>query len=125
MVAGGHLRATDAQHQPVQLKGIAQGQVPKISFKVESATVIAAQRVKVRKLLQELGLPAKPGEELSSAERVVSTLSALAAARIIEPEATRVTLPSRTLQNAAEARERLKEVKAMIEKSLKKGPIVV
>ena len=34
-------------------------------FKVESATVSAAQRIQIRKVLQKVGLTAKQGEELA------------------------------------------------------------
>ena len=34
-------------------------------FKVESATVSAAQRIQIRKVLQKVGLSAKQGEELA------------------------------------------------------------
>ncbi len=50
----------------------------KLSFRVESTTVTAAQRIKVRRVLQELGLPAKTGEELAGAEKVVPMLRSLA-----------------------------------------------
>jgi hypothetical protein len=78
LLAGGHLRATDPSGQPVQVKSLPQGQVTKLSFRVESTTVTAAQRIKVRKVLQELGLPAKTGEELAGAEQLIPTLRALA-----------------------------------------------
>jgi len=50
----------------------------KVIFKVESATVTTAQRIQVRKLLQKVGLAAKPGEELSFVPQFLQKMLELA-----------------------------------------------
>jgi hypothetical protein len=49
----------------------------------------------------------------------------LAAAKLLEPKAVRVTLPSSTLHDEAEARKWLSQVEEMVLEQLKTGPVVV
>ena len=78
LLASGHLRAADRDGQPVEPKSLSQGHITRTTFRQESATVTTGQRLKVRKVLQELGLPVTPGEEHNGAERVVAILRELA-----------------------------------------------
>ena len=73
----GHIRAT---HKGVQLK---QGQLDqaKISvsdFRVETITIDARARIKLRKLFQSAGIPCKPNEELIAAGQFLVHLAGLA-----------------------------------------------
>jgi hypothetical protein len=49
----------------------------------------------------------------------------LAAAKLLEPKAVRVALPSSTIHNEAEARKWLCQVEEMVLEQLKNGPVVV
>ena len=49
----------------------------------------------------------------------------LAAAKLLEPKAAKVTLPSGTLHDEAEARKWLSQVEKMVLEKLKTGPVVV
>lgn len=80
-----HLRVTDAQGQRVDMRKLPQGQIGRQHFKVESVTVSAAQKIHVRKVLQEAGLPARAGEELAGAGELLTTLRELAEAAGGEP----------------------------------------
>ena len=80
LVVSGHLCATDKDRNPVELSRLTQSQVTRTSFKTESATVTAGQRLKVRKLLQDLGLPTTPGEESNGVAQAVPILRQLAEA---------------------------------------------
>ena len=66
LLVGGLIRAQDEKGQPVDLKELERRSIGKALFKVEAASVSTAQRIQVRKVLQKLGLNAKPGEELAS-----------------------------------------------------------
>ncbi len=80
----GHIRVT---HKGVQLK---QGQLDqaKISvsdFRVETVTIDARARIKLRKLFQGAGIPCKPNEEPTSAGQFLAHLSDLADRACGEP----------------------------------------
>ena len=62
LVAAGLVRASK-NGQPVPLKQITQGQIGVIDFVSEGVTVSVTHRMGVRKILTELGLQFKPGEE--------------------------------------------------------------
>jgi hypothetical protein len=92
LLATGHLLATDKDGKPVELKKLTQGQITRTSFKQESVTVTPSQKIKVRKLLQELGLSNAPGEETNSSEKAVGILQELGRSAGGEPP--RPELPS-------------------------------
>ncbi|HEC60840.1 MAG TPA: BREX system P-loop protein BrxC, partial [bacterium] len=58
------IRARDERGRAIDPGQLERKQIGKAEFKVESVTVTASQRIQVRKLLQQVGCPAKPGEEL-------------------------------------------------------------
>jgi hypothetical protein len=65
LVVAGLIRAQDEKGQTIDPKDLERKIIGKTMFKVESATVTAAQRIQIRKLLQKVGLTAKQGEELA------------------------------------------------------------
>ena len=73
----GHLRATTngTPHKPGQLD---QAKVSSTDFRVESATIDARQRLKVRKLFTTAGVAYKPSEEVAAAGELMAKLSDLA-----------------------------------------------
>ncbi len=73
----GHLRATASGMllKPGQLD---HAKVPAVDFRVESATVDARQRIKVRKLFQMAGVDCGPNEEASTASEFLIRLDELA-----------------------------------------------
>ena len=79
LVAGNTVRA-ERNGQPLVAKQIVQSQIGVIEFKNEAVVITAAQRIGVRKLIQDLGLPVKSGEEAQALPLVLEKLSELAAA---------------------------------------------
>ncbi|MEI7922412.1 MAG: BREX system P-loop protein BrxC, partial [Planctomycetota bacterium] len=65
LVVAGLVRATNEQGKALDCKEIERKAIGKIAFKVESSTVTTAQRIQVRKLLQQLEIKFNPGEESS------------------------------------------------------------
>lgn len=65
LLVAGLIRAQDEKGQTIDPKDLERKVIGKSMFKVESATVSAAQRIQVRKVLQKVGLTAKQGEELA------------------------------------------------------------
>lgn len=65
LLVAGLVRAQDEKGQTIDPKDLERKVIGKTMFKVESATVSAAQRIQVRKVLQKVGLTAKQGEELA------------------------------------------------------------
>ncbi|MBI4317923.1 MAG: BREX system P-loop protein BrxC [Chloroflexi bacterium] len=78
LLVAGLIRAHDERGQVVDPKALERRVIGKTMFKVESAIVTAAQRIQVRKLLQKVGLNAKPGEELSSVPALLQKMLELA-----------------------------------------------
>ena len=66
LLVAGLIRAHDERGQALDPKDMERKAIGKTVFKVESATVSAAQRIEIRKLMQKAGIPAKQGEELSN-----------------------------------------------------------
>ncbi len=77
LVAAGFVRAT-RNGQPAGAKEIPQGQIGVVDFAREGVTVSAGQRIAVRKLLADLGLPVKPNEEVAALGKVLERLTMLA-----------------------------------------------
>ena len=65
LLVAGVIRAQDERGQTIDPKDLERKIIGKTIFKVESATVSAAQRIQIRKVLQKVGLTAKQGEELA------------------------------------------------------------
>ena len=78
LLVAGLIRAQDEKGQSIDLKGLERKAIGKSLFKVESASVSAAQRIQIRKLLQKVGLAAKQGEELVLIPQFLSLVKALA-----------------------------------------------
>lgn len=65
LLVAGLIRALDDKGQTIDPKDLERKAIGKTMFKVESATVSAAQRIQIRKVLQKIGPTPKPGEELA------------------------------------------------------------
>lgn len=65
LVVSGHLRASQSG-QPVEAKYLDRQKISVVDFRSENITITAAQRLAVRKLLQDVGIPCKPGEEANA-----------------------------------------------------------
>lgn len=78
LVAASVVRA-EKNGQVTPLRQIAQSQIGVLEFRSETKIVSASQRIQVRKLIQEMGLPVKPGEEGEAIPRVLQRLLDLAA----------------------------------------------
>jgi len=78
LVAAGVVRA-ERNNQVTPLKQIAQSQIGVLEFRSETKIVTALQRIQVRKLIQDMGLPVKNGEEAEAIPRVLQRLADLAA----------------------------------------------
>ena len=77
LFGAGHLRAVvnGVALRPPQLD---QAKVPNTDFRVESATIDARQRLKLRKLFQTAGIDCRPNEEAAAAGRLLARLHELA-----------------------------------------------
>ena len=78
LLIAGLTRAQDERGQPLDPKELERKTIGKVMFKVESATVTAAQRIQIRKLLQKVGLSAKQGEELACIPQFLQKMVELA-----------------------------------------------
>ncbi len=78
LLVAGLVRAQDDHGKAIDPGALERKAIGKATFKVESATVTAAQRIQVRKLLQKLGIAARPGEESAHAAAFLEKLNALA-----------------------------------------------
>lgn len=78
LVAAGVVRA-ERNNQVTPLKQIAQSQIGVLEFRSETKIVTATQRIQVRKLIQDMGLLVKNGEEAEAIPRVLQRLMDLAA----------------------------------------------
>jgi len=85
LLAAGYIQATDTDRKSVDAKVLERPQISKTNFKVEAVVPPAGDKLKVRKILQELGLPAKAGDEQSSSSNVLSSLWQFADAAGGEP----------------------------------------
>ena len=64
LLISGLVRGQDERARPLDPRELERKAVGKATFKVESTTVSASQRIQIRKVLQRLGVTAKQGEEL-------------------------------------------------------------
>jgi len=74
LLASGFLRAVQ-NGRPVSAKQIVQSQIGITEFVSEGVTITASQRIAVRKLLSDLGLPCSPNEELGELPKVLQQLA--------------------------------------------------
>ncbi len=66
LVATGHLTATHAIAGPTAAAQLDQGKITKTKFRVETVTLSAKDKIKLRGLFQEAGLTAKASDDLSA-----------------------------------------------------------
>lgn len=86
LLVSGSIRAVDEQGQPISPTDLERKAIGKTHFKVESATVSAAQRLQIRKLYQRAGLTSsKPEEDVAVAPRFVDRLLGFAESAGGEP----------------------------------------
>ena len=78
LLVAGLIRAQDERGQTINPQELERKTIGKVTFKVESATVTSAQRIQIRKLLQKVGLSAKPGEELAHIPQFLQKMVELA-----------------------------------------------
>ncbi len=78
LLIAGLIRAADERGTIIDPKELERRAIGKATFKVESTTVTTAQRIQIRKVIQALGIQAKPGEELASAPQFVQNAMELA-----------------------------------------------
>ena len=84
LFASGHLRAT--QNGVLVKSGqLDQGKISVTDFRVESVTLDTRQKIKLRKLFQDAGIPFKPNEESQAAGLLFQKLADLAAQAGGEP----------------------------------------
>jgi hypothetical protein len=79
LVAGGFVRATK-NSQPVNVKQLTVQQIGQTDFYSEGVTISGVQRIAVRKLITDMGLQVKPGEEAEAIPMILKRLTDLAAA---------------------------------------------
>lgn len=77
LVAGGFVRAVE-NGQPRAVKELIQSQIGKTTFHREGVTVSVVQRIGVRKLITDLGVPAGPNEEAEAMPKMLQRLADLA-----------------------------------------------
>lgn len=77
LFASGHLAAT-ANGVPYKPKELDQNKIPVTDFRVETATIGAKDRIKLRGLFQTVGISCKPNEETSGAKDFLAKLVELA-----------------------------------------------
>ncbi|NCD09159.1 MAG: BREX system P-loop protein BrxC [Negativicutes bacterium] len=78
MVNAGLVRALDDMGKALDAKTLDRKNFGKTSFKVEATTISAAQKIQIRKVLQKIGIAAKPGEESASIPEFVQRMKNLA-----------------------------------------------
>ena len=78
LLVAGLIRAQDDRGQVIDPRELERRNVGRTTFKVEAATVSAAQRIQIRKVMQKLGIQAKQGEELMKVPEFLQILAELA-----------------------------------------------
>ena len=78
LLVAGLIRVEDDHGKPIDPRELERKTIGKVKFKVEAVTVTTMQRLKVRKLLQKIGLNAKQNEELSSVPQFLHKMLELA-----------------------------------------------
>ena len=80
LMVSGQLRCFDEQGKTVESKDLERKQIGKSTFKLETITISAPQRIQIRKLFQKLGIKAEAGKESQSAAGFVEKMYNLASA---------------------------------------------
>ncbi|MFP4183463.1 MAG: BREX system P-loop protein BrxC [Halorhodospira sp.] len=78
LMVSGHVRAQDERGNLVEPSSLDRRAIGKTHFRVESATISAAQRIQIRKLMQKLGIQATSNEELRFVPQFLDALRELA-----------------------------------------------
>jgi len=78
LLVAGLLRAENERGQPTDPRELERKAIGKFTFKVESANVTTPQRIQIRKVMQKIGITAKPGEELASVPQFLAKMLDLA-----------------------------------------------
>lgn len=78
LLIAGIIRANDDKGSLVDPRELERKAIGKVTFKIESATVTAPQRIQVRKLFQQVKLSVKSGEELATVPQFLEKLTLLA-----------------------------------------------
>jgi hypothetical protein len=78
LVTTGHLRATDQFGKQVDSKSLDRNKLTQASFRPETVIITTVQLIKIRKLLQEHGIPIQPGDELAKSTQFIIKLKSLA-----------------------------------------------
>ncbi|ADH86834.1 BREX system P-loop protein BrxC [Desulfurivibrio alkaliphilus] len=79
LLIAGLVRAQDERGQAIDPRELDRNALGKVIFKVESTTVSTAQRIQIRKLLQQAGINARQGEELPQVQQFLQKMLDLAA----------------------------------------------
>ncbi len=98
LLASGALRATDVARKPVDNKSLERSKLTQTHFKVESITIKTVQLIQVRKLLTEVGVESRSGEELSKIPEFIVKVRQLAESA--GGEAPKPENPDTTLLNS-------------------------
>ena len=77
LLIGGYLRA-NLNAQSVGPKQIGQGQIGVVDFYSEGIVIQTSQRLAVRRLQRDVGLPVNPGEEVAAVPRLLDQLTEIA-----------------------------------------------
>jgi len=78
LLIAGIVRANDDKGALVDPRDLERKAIGKVTFKIESATVTAPQRIQIRKLFQQVGLSVKSNEELAAIGPFIEKLTELA-----------------------------------------------
>jgi len=78
LLVAGLIRSQDERGKIVDPRELERKAIAKVMFKVESPPPTTAQRIQIRKLLQKVGVQAKPGEELVSVPQFLQKMQILA-----------------------------------------------
>jgi len=78
LFVAGLVRAHDERGRFIAPMDMERKSIGKATFKVESATVTTPERIRIRKLMQKAGIPAKAGEELTGVRAFLQKMRELA-----------------------------------------------
>lgn len=78
LMIAGQVRGVDEHSRTIEAKGIDRKQIAKLLFRVETVVVQIAQRLKVRKLYQTMGIHFEAGKETAKAADFLVAIQALA-----------------------------------------------
>ncbi|TWT48943.1 BREX system P-loop protein BrxC [Botrimarina hoheduenensis] len=95
LLISGAIRAHDEKGAVVDPRDLERNSIGKVTFKIESTTVTTPQRIQIRKLLPQVDISVKPGEELGAMPQFVTKLKELGA--LAGGEAPRPLVPDQTL----------------------------